>query len=403
MTDSLFKTSTILTMFALFSFVGCSELAESNMEENSEEGAPVTFILESPSKNNTRGNKFNVFSVSSFTVYGFYGATQRWKGVNMVKDADGSWNSTSGALSWPSGNMNVFATIPAATTMGVKNVVMKRMAKEDDKTYFPKYFEYELPDSNKYQTDMAFSSAIDINQYTADGNVKFAPRTYLSYIQFNIRLMIQDIGVIVRSATIHQVRTTARIEFNQYYKEQATITVNDNEWGKITQVFGNDEPVDLEYNVTTKCSGDSVLMIQPQSTVATVSTGTVMYQGKSTKVYQPMADADAAHNSYIELDCQIKKDNGSGGFVYLTEDYSTWDSNPHWVKCYFPFSKKTWKSNTTNNVTIKFDIPYDVNGQPIELPEYTPTTNMEYSVTIEEWEDDTDEDNSLYIKFVDKN
>ena len=395
---------TMLMMSALLLIVGCSEqLAEADaVAEEEAEGEPVTVFLDLNQDRFTRGAKYNIPSISAFTVYGIYNGSMKWNNITLSKDpTTGVW-SPNKTMTWPNGALNAFCIIPDESTIGIKNVIMKRQKKEDDKINFPKSFEYELPDSNKYQNDVLFGSVINVDRYTYNGSVKFTPRNFLSYVQFKIRLMIEELAVSVRSATIHQTRTTAKIVYHNTVSSQGTVTVGDDAWGQVTQVFG-DQPVELEYGVTTDCSGDSVLLIQPQTTTAWVSTGTTMYQEKSTKVYQTIVDADAAHNSYIELDCQLKKDNGSGGYVYLTEDYSTWDADPHWVKVYFALAKKAWKTNVTNSVAIKFDVPYDANGQPIVLPPYTPTTNTEYSVTVEEWEDDTNDDNSLYIKFVDNN
>jgi len=386
----------LLLIAASLMMTGCTDqLASSDLVDDGIEGAPVEveadFVTEP-----TRGVYIQKSSqYSKFSMFGVYNGTLRWNDVVQTKQADGTWKASK-ATSWPTKAMDAFAILPGSDAPVVSNIVMKKPT--GGTADFTKSFEYEVPDSNKHQVDLMYASALNITSKTYGGKVKLTFKHGLSMLRFYIRLLIADIDVTVKSVSLHNVRTSGKFEFNKKTNSSGTWVPSNEKWGKVTQVFG--EPVDLQYNMNLQCSGDSMLFLLPkQTTTAWVSRGT---GANSVKLYQSTAEADAAHDSYLEVVCKISKDNGSGGKVYLRPDYSGWQDADEWVSVYFAYSKKTWNAATTNNVNIKFDVPYDANGNPIELPPYTPTTNLGYSVTIEEdWTDDSD--NSMYIGFVDNN
>jgi len=384
-------------MAASLMMTGCTDqLANADVvDDEGIDGTPVVVETEFVT-DPTRGVYMSTTGFyQRFSMYGVYSGSLRWNDILQTRNADGSWKSSK-TMSWPAKAMDVFAIMPGSDAPVLSNIVMKKPT--GGTADFTKSFEYEVPDSNKHQVDLMYASYLNITKGTNNGKVKLTFRHGLSILRFYIRLLITDIDVTVKSVSLHNVRTSGKFEFNKKTNSSGTWTPSDEKWGKVTQVFG--EPVALQYNMQLLCSGDSMLFLLPkQTTTAWVSRGT---DANSVKLYQSTAEADAAHDSYLEVVCKISKDNGSGGKVYLRPDYSGWQDADEWVSVYFAYSKKTWNAATTNNVNIKFDVPYDANGNPIELPPYTPTTNLGYSVTIEEdWTDDSD--NSMYIGFVDNN
>jgi hypothetical protein len=398
--------------------VGCSDIVapEDAMQVESQdvEGTPV--IVEADFISNpTRGIYYKAGLYNTFSVIGVQGTSVKWNNVLQTKDASGNWVAET-SMFWPtSGSMNCYGILPSGKLPGISNIVMGGI-KQGKKTVAPPYrqFDYEVPDSNKHQVDLMIANTMNVTQFTNNGKVSYTFRHCLCFMNFRIADKMKDLDITVGSISFHNVRTSGTFQFDNsiLLKSTGTWVASDSKWGKIT--FECPSPVHLVYKKTkntyayTDCSGDSLLMMMPnQTTTVWAKRGELDANG--LQHYESLADADANHNSYFEIKCQLKKtiDNVDYWLVRTVDTTNPanskweWKTEPTWTHVYLPGKAQTWNQGSTNKVSIDFPIFYDENGDPIaEYPDVVLDTNVDFDSLItveEEWSEDAD--NSQTINF----
>lgn len=248
------------------------------------------------------------------------------------------------------------------------------------------YFEYEVPDvpegtMYKIGANLSFTKKSTGNKLS----LKFVNALALFTVRVRNELKLEDkdgneydVKVYVKGITLHNLYSKGRFEF--------TSAINGS-WSPVDDKYSNysqDLPTAVELSTTAYtdvASGPFVLLPQAPDTRAWSGTGSI-------------SDADAAHQTYIELRCSMTAER-NGNTIYV------WGGENSYQSVYLPYVKKycpkSWnginKQGVYNLRFIKTEV-LDSEGKPIEPQSEDDGDSFENAVFVEVAPtDDSDNDN----------
>ncbi len=333
------KVSGTICLFALLCVIGCGEFSSDELSDSSADSeCPVAFDV--TFGNETRAVTDNIRD--RFAFYAYTGRTAKAKNVTYTKQEDGSW--TGALVTWPAndGAMNIFGLAPDYSQ--VQNLKM---------TYNKHYFDYTLPNGNF--PDFWYASNIGVRASKSNGVIKMTFVAGFAYFtasckQNTTKLPAEDYTVIVKSIKLHNLTSRGLFTFLETGSNKVSWTpyTEDEDYIAYEQVFST--PVTLTGSYTTIT--DSAIVAIPQ---------TITKWGTTATNAVTTAYADANHQCYVELECQVI--DSEGNYKWGSEDGT--GTYPMYESVYIPFpSTKAYTINSRNSFRINFDGGFDRDGNP---------------------------------------
>ena len=328
-----------LILLALFSSCSATESDVGVMDDDE----PITFLVADDEEGFSRGAYEAAKDFKEYAIYSFNVLTGRVYVSNIVqtKQADGTWKS-SRSISFPGKNaLDFYALKPGFKRDDVMELTM---------TMDEKSFVHTLPNTNAKQTDFMFSSLLNKTKEATGGKLMFKFKHLFSYLRFQGKCSVDGLNVRIRSLTIHNIKSTGKFTFSQT-KER------DGAWELRNDLDNYTYLMPAERDLTTKNAllhtADSLLFVMSQvPEVFSISDNT------------SFADADAAGQAYLEIECRLWKLDDDG----VTPQYIGCTADT-WAQVYYPLSATTkWQSSSspfsgTYNVAINFTGGYTYEGE----------------------------------------
>lgn len=206
-------------------------------------------------------------------------------------------------------------------------------------------------------------------QTSNNGKVKFQFKHILSQVVFKAKTALANMEVNIKEIKIHNFRLGGVFTLPTADATEGTWKLNapaipSLKWGTFTVV--KDQNIDVT-NTGADISVKTPMLFVPQQLSNPWQTNATTPKTK--------ADADADHESYLEISCKIKQ---AGVYVFGSEsEYKT---------LYVPFGT-TWEIGKCHIYTLIFGGGYNDQGQAILKP-----INFEAETT--KWEDDIKNNNN---------
>lgn len=215
--------------------------------------------------------------------------------------------------------------------------------------------------SHPANIDVMYGIAKEQTLSSNGGKVKFTFKHILSQVVFKAKTQLENMEVEIKEIKIHNFRiggtytlpTGSATEGKWTLKELTDPTLK---WGLFTVVTGKN----IQVTSTVKDISEETPMLFVPQTLNAWQTNTTTAKTK--------ADADAAHESYLEITCKIKQ---NGVYVFAPEgDYGT---------LYVPFGT-TLMQGKRHIYTLIFGGGYDAQGQAILQP-------INFEAEVDTWKD----------------
>ena len=339
-TKSVFKLTKALPVVLLAMLSACSA-TESDIGLLDDE-EPITFLV-ADDDGFTRGAYQTAKQFTEYGIYSFYTKTRKpyITKVVMTKKDDGSWKA-SRTITFPGKNaLDFYALKPGFNRDDVKDLIM---------TADEKSFVYTLPNANYKQEDFMISSLLDKTKEATGGSILFKFKHLFSYLRFQGKCSVEGLNVKIRSLTLHNLKSTGKFTYSTTKEKEGSWELHD-DLDNYTHLLP------AEFNLVSKNAmlhkTDSMLFVMSQvpSVFAITENGS-------------FADADAAGQAYLEVECRLWKMAEDG----VTPEYIGCAADT-WAKVYFPLSPTTkWKTTASPysgmyNVILDFTGGYTYEGE----------------------------------------
>ena len=381
----------ILVGVVIISFVSCSEEIQDKkmIEEISNNGdyaTEVTFYDPEPLNVVTRGAYIAGSKTPQYSLKYFSGSrvsaaeyTYIYNSSTLAFDISGTkWK-------WQSKAMDFYVVSPSFAAPAFSNVNI---------TASSATFDYKVQQNFANQEDLVIASLFGVTKKNSGGSVSFKMTHTLSYQGFRAKNMIENTNVYIKSITIHNLQTGGTWSYTYGSPSKGSWTALNGEYGDYTYEFAT--PVSLSTAYTT-ITGTDYLFVIPQRVDPWMTT-------RDPNGAIPISTADANHQTYLEVKCQIIKTD-TGEYVAGNVDNSD-SSNPMYATVYFPFPYNQKASNLSINVRntnnrIDFNGGFDANGEDflennakVDVV-VTSDEGIENDVVQDPWEDDGDNSGTI--------
>lgn len=329
--------------------------------------------------NNITGTDFNVYA---FTKDGkaFMGTSDTefaWNGINIVNKA-GKWDyaKESDLRYWPETitPLDFYAVNPSTVKADMQMHFSWEMTSSIQKIFYTTVDEHG---NNKGHTnyDVMYAIAKDYTKKTNSGKVALTFKHILSQIAFKAKTKEADMKVEIKGMKIHNFQTGGTFTFPA---DANTAATRDGNWtpngiNALTYTIGvkNKTTVDSK-DKATEIFTEPILFV-PQELIPWATTPS-----------SPMTKeaADAAKQSYLEVNCKIWKD---GHLIFGAEsEVKDLTDKEGYKTLYVPFGTN-WEPGKRHIYTLIFGGGYDDQGNQFLMP-------INFEATVEEWKDVTSSD-----------
>ena len=339
-TKSVFKLTKALPVVLLAMLSACSA-TESDIGSLDDE-EPITFLV-ADDDGFSRGAYQTAKEFTEYGIYSFYTKTRKpyITKVVMTKKDDGSWKA-SRTITFPGKNaLDFYALKPSFNRDDIQDLTM---------TADEKSFVYTLPNANYKQEDFMISSLLDKTKEATGGSILFKFKHLFSYLRFQGKCSVEGLNVRIRSLTLHNLKSTGKFTYS-------TTKEKDGSWELRDDLDNYTHLLPAEFTLVSKNAmlhkTDSMLFVMSQ-----VPSIFAITENSS------FADADAAGQAYLEVECRLWKMEDDG----VTPQYIGCAADT-WAKVYFPLSATTkWKTTASPysgmyNVILDFTGGYTYEGE----------------------------------------
>lgn len=291
------------------------------------------------------------------------------KGIK-INHTKGDWDyaDKSDLHYWPQDTHLNFYAVNPATVEGDMQQTYNWSIEKDAKTI--SYTSADEYGGSEVNYDVMYGITKDQTLQTSNnGKVKFQFKHILSQVVFKAKTALANMEVNIKEIKIHNFRLGGVFTLPTADATEGTWKLNapaipSLKWGTFTVV--KDQNIDVT-NTGADISVKTPMLFVPQKLSNPWQTNATTPKTK--------ADADADHESYLEISCKIKQ---AGVYVFGSEsEYKT---------LYVPFGT-TWEIGKCHIYTLIFGGGYDDNGNQILKP-----INFEAETT--KWEDDIKNNNN---------
>lgn len=326
--------------------------------------------------NNINGTDFNVYA---FTKDGkaFMGQSDTgfaWNGINIV-NKDGKWDyaTASDLRYWPeiTTPLDFYAVNPSTVGENDRMNLSWDMTSSIQKIFYTTVDEHGN-EKGHTNYDVMYAIAKDQTKETKSGKVALTFKHILSQIAFKAKTKEADMKVEIKGMKIHNFQTGGTFTFPADANTAATREGNwaPNGINALTYSIGvkNKTTVDSK-DKATEIFTEPILFV-PQELIPWATTPS-----------SPMTKeaADAAKQSYLEVNCKIWKD---GHLIFGTETEVKDLTDPEGYKTlYVPFGT-SWEPGKRHIYTLIFGGGYDEQGKQFLMP-------INFEATVENWKDVT--------------
>ena len=325
---------------------------------------------------NINGTDFNVYA---FTKDGkaFMGQSDTefaWNGINIV-NKDGKWDyaTASDLRYWPeiTTPLDFYAVNPSTVGENDRMNLSWDMTSSIQKIFYTTVDEHGN-EKGHTNYDVMYAIAKDQTKETKSGKVALTFKHILSQIAFKAKTKEADMKVEIKGMKIHNFQTGGTFTFPADANTAATREGNwaPNGINALTYFIGvkNKTTVDSK-DKATEIFTEPILFV-PQKLIPWATTPS-----------SPMTKeaADAAKQSYLEVNCKIWKD---GHLIFGTETEVKDLTDPEGYKTlYVPFGT-SWEPGKRHIYTLIFGGGYDDQGNQFLMP-------INFEATVEAWKDVT--------------
>lgn len=329
--------------------------------------------------NSTEDLKKTDFNVYAFTKDGkaFMGQSDTelaWNGINIV-NKDGNWDyaTASDLRYWPeiTTPLDFYAVNPSTIEADMKLNLSWDMTSSSQKIAYTTIDEYGTQKGHT-NYDVMYAIAKDRTKEMNSGKVALNFKHILSQIAFKAKTKEADMKVEIKGMKIHNFQTGGTFTFPADANTAATREGNwtPNGTNALTYTIGvkNKTTVDSK-DKATEIFTEPILFV-PQKLIPWATTPS-----------SPMTKeaADAAKQSYLEVNCKIWKD---GHLIFGTETEVKDLTDPEGYKTlYVPFGT-SWEPGKRHIYTLIFGGGYDDQGNQFLMP-------INFEATVEAWKDVT--------------
>lgn len=326
--------------------------------------------------NNITGTDFNVYA---FTKDGkaFMGQSDTefaWNGIHIV-NKDGKWDyaTASDLRYWPeiTTPLDFYAVNPSTVGKNDRMNLSWDMTSSIQKIFYTSVDEHGN-ETGHTNYDVMYAIAKDQTKETKSGKVALTFKHILSQIAFKAKTKEADMKVEIKGMKIHNFQTGGTFTFPADANTAATREGNwaPNGINALTYTIGvkNKTTVDSK-DKATEIFTEPILFV-PQELIPWATTPS-----------SPMTKeaADAAKQSYLEVNCKIWKD---GHLIFGTETEVKDLTDPEGYKTlYVPFGT-SWEPGKRHIYTLIFGGGYDDQGNQFLMP-------INFEATVEDWKDVT--------------
>lgn len=270
---------------------------------------------------------------------------------------------------WPQDtHLNFYAVNPATVTGDMQQTFHWSIEKDTKTISYTSCDEYgnsKKEDEKEVNYDVMYGITKDQTQTSNKGKVKFQFKHILSQVVFKAKTALASMEVNIKEIKIHNFKLGGVFTLPTADATEGTWKLNDPaipsmKWGTFTVV--KDQNIDVT-NTGADISVKTPMLFVPQKLSNPWQTNATTPKTK--------ADADADHESYLEISCKIKQ---AGVYVFGSEsEYKT---------LYVPFGT-TWEIGKCHIYTLIFGGGYDNNGNQILKP-------INFEAETSDWVDDAD-------------
>lgn len=319
------------------------------------------------------------FNVYAFTKDGkaFMGQSDTgfaWNGINIV-NKDGKWDyaTASDLRYWPeiTTPLDFYAVNPSTVGENDRMNLSWDMTSSIQKIFYTTVDEHGN-EKGHTNYDVMYAIAKDQTKETKSGKVALTFKHILSQIAFKAKTKEADMKVEIKGMKIHNFQTGGTFTFPADANTAATREGNwaPNGINALTYSIGvkNKTTVDSK-DKATEIFTEPILFV-PQKLIPWATTPS-----------SPMTKeaADAAKQSYLEVNCKIWKD---GHLIFGTETEVKDLTDPEGYKTlYVPFGT-SWEPGKRHIYTLIFGGGYDDQGNQFLMP-------INFEATVEDWKDVT--------------
>lgn len=273
---------------------------------------------------------------NTFMVVGFYATDATGDGVTpgaqyvgssategtVIKYTGSAWdyNSEADKKLWPKTTAPLnFQAVSPASAGTIINTPADNVAKLG--------MTITVPNDNAEQKDVIFGHAEGVTYETSGAVASLAFEHALSQVLFQAKVATDDLTAIVKGVKVCNVKNKADIGYlgaltgdrRALAVENIAATTDKFAVGMV----GADDVTVTSTTATDLCATDGVLLMIPQSG------GTAWDVAEDTPTAPTIADADAAGQTYIEVECKI--------FYTASGEYVS-GSSTEYAKIYLPFN-----------------------------------------------------------------
>ena len=319
------------------------------------------------------------FNVYAFTKDGkaFMGQSDTgfaWNGINIV-NKDGKWDyaTASDLRYWPeiTTPLDFYAVNPSTVGENDRMNLSWDMTSSIQKIFYTTVDEHGN-EKGHTNYDVMYAIAKDQTKETKSGKVALTFKHILSQIAFKAKTKEADMKVEIKGMKIHNFQTGGTFTFPADANTAATREGNwaPNGINALTYSIGvkNKTTVDSKDKATEIFTEPILFVPQKLKPWATTPSSPMTKEA-----------ADAAKQSYLEVNCKIWKD---GHLIFGTETEVKDLTDPEGYKTlYVPFGT-SWEPGKRHIYTLIFGGGYDDQGNQFLMP-------INFEATVEDWKDVT--------------
>ena len=319
------------------------------------------------------------FNVYAFTKDGkaFMGKSDEenafaWNGINIVNKA-GVWDyaKTSDLRYWPeiTTPLDFYAVNPSTVGENDRMNLSWNMTSSSKKIFYTTADEHGN-DRGHTNYDVMYAIAKDQTKETKSGKVALTFKHILSQIAFKAKTKEANMKVEIKGMKIHNIQTGGTFTFPDDANTAATREANwaPNGINALTYTIGVKNKTTVT-DALTEIFTEPILFV-PQKLIPWATTASAPITKEA---------ADAAKQSYLEVNCKIWKD---GHLIFGTEtEVENLTDNEGYKTLYVPFGT-SWEPGKRHIYTLIFGGGYDNQGNPFLTP-------INFEPTVEDWNDVT--------------
>lgn len=319
------------------------------------------------------------FNVYAFTKDGkaFMGQSDEenafaWNGINIVNKA-GVWDyaKTSDLRYWPeiTTPLDFYAVNPSTVGENDRMNLSWNMTSSSQKIFYTTADEHGN-DRGHTNYDVMYAIAKDQTKETKSGKVALTFKHILSQIAFKAKTKEANMKVEIKGMKIHNIQTGGTFTFPDDANTAATREANwaPNGINALTYTIGVKNKTTVT-DALTEIFTEPILFV-PQKLIPWATTASAPITKEA---------ADAAKQSYLEVNCKIWKD---GHLIFGTEtEVENLTDNEGYKTLYVPFGT-SWEPGKRHIYTLIFGGGYDNQGNPFLTP-------INFEPTVEDWNDVT--------------